>query len=276
MIPSMLHALHKPSGVLATCISCFWYWEGAPQGHAQEQLMPNGEATVVFNLREEPIRLYDSSDRSLMQSYGSAVLSGPRTRPFVIDSAQQECVFGIQFRPGGSWPFFLPPTSELANLSVSLSDLWQGWAGELRERLLAENSPERMFALTERHLLRMMRRRDGFHPVVGYALQQFSRDPHSSSVIEVSSRIGLSQRRFTDLFREQVGLSPKAFSRVRRFQQVLARVHGQTAVNWTQTGLDCGYYDQPHFNHDFREFSGFTPSEYLTRATEHLNHVPLD
>ena len=63
---------------------------------------------------------------------------------------------------------------------------------------------------------------------------------------------------------------------MRRFQHVLTRVHQQSQVEWTQLALDCGYYDQPHFNHDFREFSGFTPGEYLIRATEHLNHVPLD
>ncbi len=208
-MPSMRHARYTPQGPLAAFIACFWFWEGAPQGHAQEQLMPNGEASVVFNLREEPIRLYDFEDRTRFESYGAAVFSGPRTRPLVIDSSQQECVFGVQFRPGGSWPFFSPSVNELANLSISLDDLWRGWAGELRERLLAAASPAEMFVLAERYFLQAMRRRDGVHPAVGYALQTLDQNP--SNLAEVSSRIGLSQRRFTELFRHQVGLSPKAF-----------------------------------------------------------------
>jgi len=62
---------------------------------------------------------------------------------------------------------------------------------------------------------------------------------------------------------------------VRRFQQALTTVHGTKQVDWTQVALDCGYYDQAHFIHDFQSFSGMTPSAYLAAATPHLNHVPL-
>jgi AraC-like DNA-binding protein len=52
-------------------------------------------------------------------------------------------------------------------------------------------------------------------------------------------------------------------------------IHGKKEVDWAQIALECGYYDQPHFAHDFRAFSGLTPREYLDSATPHLNHVPL-
>jgi methylphosphotriester-DNA--protein-cysteine methyltransferase len=63
---------------------------------------------------------------------------------------------------------------------------------------------------------------------------------------------------------------------VRRFQRVLENVHRKNAVDWVQVALDGGYYDQAHFIHDFQGFSGLTPATYLARATEHLNHVPMD
>jgi AraC-like DNA-binding protein len=62
---------------------------------------------------------------------------------------------------------------------------------------------------------------------------------------------------------------------VRRFQRVLESVHRKAGVNWARVALDCGYYDQAHFIHDFQAFSGMTPAAYLARATEHLNHVPM-
>jgi AraC-like DNA-binding protein len=72
-----------------------------------------------------------------------------------------------------------------------------------------------------------------------------------------------------------VGLAPKVFCRVRRFQRVLRMLHKTTQVDWADVALECGYYDQAHFIHDFQSFCGLTPSAYLAAATPHLNHVPL-
>jgi transcriptional regulator GlxA family with amidase domain len=85
----------------------------------------------------------------------------------------------------------------------------------------------------------------------------------------------MSQRRMAQLFHEQVGVSPKTFHRVRRFQHTLARVRGRGQVDWAGVAVECGYYDQAHLSHDFRQIAGMTPSAYLAAATEHLNHVPL-
>lgn len=76
-------------------------------------------------------------------------------------------------------------------------------------------------------------------------------------------------------FARGVGMTPKLFCRVWRFQRVLRAVHHRDAVDWTEVALACGYFDQPHLIHDFREFSGLSPTEYLAARTEHLNHVPM-
>ncbi len=204
-----------------------------------------------------------------------AVLSGARSDCFVIDTDQQERVVGIQFRPGGAFPFFPMPVSEIEGLSVTLDDLWPRRVNDIRERLLAAASVPLMLAELERCLLAQLARTPLLHPAVSYALKQFEQPV--SSIATVISQIGLSSRRFIELFHREVGLTPKVFCRVRRFQQVLEQVHAvhRTEVNWVQIALDCGYYDQPHFIHDFRSFSGLTPCEYQALATPHLNHVPL-
>jgi methylphosphotriester-DNA--protein-cysteine methyltransferase len=132
-----------------------------------------------------------------------------------------------------------------------------------------------MFAIVERCLLDQLVRPLELHPAVTYALQQFRSPARSDSVAAVTARIGLSSRRFIQLFHQQVGLTPKTFSRVRRFQRVLCSIHAKREVDWAQLALDCGYYDQAHFIHDFQAFSGLTPRIYMTLATPHLNHVPL-
>jgi AraC-like DNA-binding protein len=78
-----------------------------------------------------------------------------------------------------------------------------------------------------------------------------------------AKELGMSTRRLSDVFRSEVGLSPKAFCRIRRFAAVLKRIEGAADVDWTEVALACGYFDQAHFNHDFRAFSGMNPSAYL-------------
>jgi AraC-like DNA-binding protein len=269
-----MHRLNIPSSPLASFVRCFWYSEGAPQPHARERLMPNGEATIVFNLRDDTMRLYDADDLNRYTSCGVAALTGPRTGCFAIDTASQDRVIGIQFLPGGAFPFFREPAAELANQSTPLDCLWKD-AGEIREQLLAVPSVDAMFLILERALLHQLVRPLELHPAVGFARVQICRAPHIATVSGVVDRTGLSQRRFIELFRDQIGLPPKAFCRVRRFQRVLESVHRKARVDWAQVALDGGYYDQAHFIHDFQGFSGLTPAAYLARATEHLNHVPM-
>lgn len=271
-----MHCLHVPGPPLKALIRCFWYWEGQAQAHTRERLMPTGEATIIFNLRDEEIRIYDPEDARRYVSCGRVVLAGPRTSGCVIENRPDERIFGIQFLPGGMFPFFRVPGGEFANASVALEDLWGRGAGTVREQLLEARSVPAMFVLAERNLMAQLARPMELHPAVDFGWRHICGAPQMARVAGVVERIGLSQRRFIELFRDQVGLTPKAFCRVRRFQRVLETVHRKKAVDWAQVALDGGYYDQPHFIRDFEVFAGMTPGAYLAAATEHLNHVPVE
>lgn len=269
-------SMHRiPRQPLSALVECLWYWEGAPTTHTYERLLPNGESAIIINLREGPLRIYDARDISRYNNYGHAVLSGARSHCFVIDTNQQERVVGIQFKPGGAFPFFCVPAAELEGSSVALADLWPSRVGEIREQLLAGSSPAAMFTVLERSLIEQLVRSPELHPAVAFALSQFCRCGSHDSVAGIIDRVGLSPRRFIELFHRQVGLTAKTFSRVRRFQRVLRTVHGRHEIDWARVAVENGYYDQAHFIHDFQGFSGFTPSVYSSLATPHLNHVPL-
>ena len=148
-----VHRLHIPEPPLAFLVRCCWYSDSAPQPHARERLMPNGEASIVFNLRDEEMRLYDPDDLDRYTSCGLAGLTGPRTHCFAIDTATEDRVVGIQFLPGGIFPFLREPADEVANQSAPLECFWGRAAGEIREQLLAAASIDAMFAIIERSLL---------------------------------------------------------------------------------------------------------------------------
>ena len=88
-------------------------------------------------------------------------------------------------------------------------------------------------------------------------------------------QIGTSQRTFINTFAREVGMTPKLYSRVRRFNRALRMVHRREDVDWTDVALACGYFDQSHLIRDFRAFAGLSPSSYLALRTEHFNHVPV-
>ena len=163
------------------------------------------------------------------------------------------------------------PAAELTNQVVDLSTLWGSAAGCLREQLQAAQTPEAMFRILQRFLLEQAVWEQTPHPAVSFALAQLQ----AQSISEVTAQLGLSHKRFIHLFGEAVGLTPKMFCRVQRFQEVLHLIETGQPICWTDLALSCGYFDQAHFIHDFQSFAGLTPNSYLMQRGEHRNHVPL-
>jgi AraC-like DNA-binding protein len=238
-----------------------WLWAAdsySPGPHRQERILPTGESALIIDLGER----------------GGAGISGPQSESFVIDVASQFAVAGVQFTPGGAFVFFDPPQQEIANRHVALDALWGGLAATLREQVLAAGSPAERLDAIERVLLTRLTCGRLPHPAVLYAVQQFDRRTHAT-VANVVHGIGLSHRRFLDLFTAQVGLTPKRFARVRRFQRILRRLREGGAVDWVEVALSCGYYDQAHFIKEFAAFSGVNPTTYRAVAGSHVNHLPI-
>jgi AraC-like DNA-binding protein len=251
--------LHRPGPPLDAFVDLVWRSDREPEPWSQERLLPEGSVELVVDL---------AAPASL------DVVAGPHTKFFLLDTTQRQRLVGVHFKPGGAFPFVPPPLYELRNIEAPLDALWGVLARELRERLGEAASDEEQFAIVERVLLARAGDRLRHHPAVGYALREFTRVPHMRTVADVSQQVGLSQRRFIELFAEQTGLTPKMFCRVRRFQASIRRAHKSAHIDWTTLALDCGYFDQAHFIHDFREFSGLTPSAWAAQRTDHLNHVP--
>jgi len=271
----MLYRQYNPPPPLTSFVECFWYAEGFEGTHQRERLLPNGESSIIFDLREQPVRIFDALETGKFVTYAPAIFAGARTDCFVIETSQQERVIGVQFRPGGAFPFLAMPASEVSNATFSLDDIWPRQAPLIREALMNAGSVEAKFAVLEQSLTERLRRSLPLHPAVAYAVGQLARSGEGMLVRDVADHVGLSSRRFIELFREQTGLPPKAFQRVRRFQGVLRTLRADSVENWTSIAYRCGYFDQPHFIHDFRLFSGMTPGEYVAAATLHMNHVPL-
>jgi AraC-like DNA-binding protein len=266
---------HIPAPPLSEFVGLLWLYEGYRQPHQKERLLPDGSMELVINLNEDQTRAYDPHDTGKFRTLSGSIVVGAHSEYFVIDTAQQHTVAGVHFKPGGAFPFLDLPASELRNTLVSLEDLWGGLAGQLRERLLEAATPQAKFAVLEQVLLALLARRPSRHPAVAFALREFGGLPRTRTIADVTGQIGLSAKRFIQVFSDEVGLTPKLFCRVRRFQRALRLADKGRPVEWAAVAADCGYFDQAHFIRDFRAFSGINPSMYIAQRTEHLNHVPL-
>jgi methylphosphotriester-DNA--protein-cysteine methyltransferase len=113
------------------------------------------------------------------------------------------------------------------------------------------------------------------HSAVQYALGESARAPHIRSELGVARETGLSRRRFAQLFREQVGLTPKLYCRLHRFQQVLRQIASGAPVDWADLALAGGYCDQDAFGQRIPKFfRHLSPCLFGKRAIAH--HVPTD
>jgi AraC-like DNA-binding protein len=272
---SVITAHLKPHAPLSQFVNLLWYWDGYVQPHAQERLLPDGSLCIVFNLGEDRIRLYDSQDISRRSSIRGHVLCGAHSHSMVTDTRDMVVTLGIQFKPGGAFPFLPMPTGELNEQCVSLDDVFGIDARHLREQLLECNTPELKFAAVERWLQSRALKPLQRHQAVAYATARFLCDPLAQPLAAVLDRVGYSQRHFNQMFTDEVGLTPKRFLRVRRFQHAIEHISACDSVDWVDLALRFGYYDQSHFVHDFRKFCGLTPAAYLAVRTPHLNHLPV-
>ena len=190
---------------------------------------------------------------------------------------------GAHFKQGGAFPFLGIAADELADTHIDLEAIWGRWAVEIRERLSTTGSPIRRFRLLEQSLLARLFRPLEHHPAVSLALDGFRLANTRAVVRKLARSASLSDRRFIDVFRFEVGMNPKLFNRVQRFQRVLALAHRIARPNWSQIALDHGYFDQSHLIRDFIAFSGFSPADYVRRLNDlrkqgsHIkfNHLPL-
>jgi AraC-like DNA-binding protein len=263
--------VRNPPRVLAPFVASFWYFEGELP-HARERILPSGSMQLLVNLHEDELRTYGGQDAATLRRTRGAVLSGAFARHFGIDTAEQRRIVGVRFEPGGAFPFFAAPPSTVSGAQVELDVLWGRDGATLRERLLEANAPGDVLGRLQEVLLAHAVRPLARDRAVAFALTRLDSGARVGEVIE---RVGMSSRCFIERFAAQVGLTPKRYARVRRFHHVLASLEPCRTGVGAQLAAACGYADQAHLIHDFREFSGMTPTAYRPRGADERLHVPL-
>jgi AraC-like DNA-binding protein len=210
-------------------------------------VVPDGRPELILNLGQPFESLRNGQWRAQPQCF----LAGQLTGPLRVRAAGATRILGVRFRPGGAGQLLGMPMQELTDRVVAAGDLGSGLAW--LSRLVVLTSVWSQFRLVD-EAARLLARR----PDVG----------------AVASQLGVSPRHLERRFKTRVGMSPKHFARIRRFQRVFQAMEGES-VGWVDAAAACGYYDQAHLIRDFRSFAGEAPSLLLATgdlARHFLSH----
>jgi len=205
-------------------------------------------------------------NRPLVETTPRAVLVGLQThrRVRLVAKGTLESFF-VAFQPAGLFRLFSLPLPELTNHDCEARAVLGPSVSHLHERLGACGSLEERARVTDDYLLRVCLARscsDGVSPAANEILRYHGQ----VRIADLADGTGLSLRQFERRFSQQVGMRPKLYARIARFEAALDSKARSLAKSWTEVAHEFGYHDQMHLVHDFEQFSGETPTNLLTEV----------
>jgi AraC-like DNA-binding protein len=160
--------------------------------------------------------------------------------------------------------------ADLLDRHAPLDALWGPRSADLRHRLMSAADLQAMFRILEQSLRERIHRPLLLHPAVAHALSAVDGMP--ARVADVQRASGYSPRHFISIFRSAVGLNPKLYYRIRRFNSAVRSVAAGGCLS--DIAMEAGYSDQAHMAREFRAFAGVAPTEYRPSAIDRpLHHL---
>lgn len=249
-----------PRPPLDELIDDLYYLEGTPP-YALLTLPPAPSALLIINLGA-PFRVRGGADLETAAYADGCVVAVP-TRPWDFGYPQPTRSVGVHFKPWGLAPFLPMPAAELCDRPVTVEEVWgRSAVAELQDRLAAADGPHEMLTLLEAELMRRLRDTAGLR-LVRHTSGIIAARRGAVAIGELKETVGVSSTQLEKRFKELVGITPKRLARAHRFVATVFTVDPAAPVDWTDHALSAGYFDQAHFIHEFREFTGLTPTRYI-------------
>jgi AraC-like DNA-binding protein len=250
-----MYHLRLPAPPLQAYIESYWKVQTRPgePGLLHEQIYVDGQADILFNFG----CAYDRC--GIATPHGN--LDGQRDYPVLIAQQGEINLIGVRFRPGGLAAFIRLPMHELANQVIDLHSALGGDGAALEYQLYDAADFDRQAALLDTFFLARLKPTEA-HQLALRLAGQIAAAGGEGPIQRLSAEAGYSIRTVDRLFRQYLGLKPRLYARIQRFQRVLRLLSGGEPRSLTQIALMTGYYDQAHFTHDFIAFAGLTPTAF--------------
>ena len=251
-----LRELRVPSGLHEWMAHLTAYEERFPTREAvKERVLPGGSVHLIFQL---PFEL-DGATAPLF-------VAGPMLRPAMLSLRGHVRGLSVKLRPGAAPALFRTSAHEFADRAVSWDDLAPASERYLPDRLREAGSEDDRAAILAEALRRMMRDVDAAGLSRTLRAAQLLRGADRCSLHAAARNVGMSERRMQQLFRQHMGLSPRAWRRLARLHECLRLLRdGKSPPPWACLAAQCGFADQSHLVNEFRSICGLTPTQFLNR-----------
>lgn len=256
-----------PPPSLASLVRFFWVfeveWVSGAQAPYIYRVMADGCPEMIFHYRG---RFGEITDNAIQPSFVSGI-HGQSARFTRFCIREPFGIFGAYLYPFALDRLFSIPAGQLSNRMIDLPMLLGPEGRVLEERMLTAESNTERFKLLCAFLESRRSKKERPDSPVYPAIRKLIRENGAVAISQLADYQNLSLRHFERKFKEAAGLSPKLFARILRFNRCL-KSYGTSYRSLTDLAYECGYYDQSHFIHDFREFSGYLPKSYFSGRPE--------
>lgn len=267
----MNYQTYTPHDELASIINCYWTLEVPTSNeHQKQRIIPDGMIEMAFILGDDIMRYTTDNDYILQPR---SMVLGQITKPFYIQPTGAVNTFAIRFYPYGFAHFINTPLKELLNKENPLEELFgHKTASTLTQEIIDAEGTQERISIIEGFLLNRLKESSIIDTIVKTTIDTLL-SSHGSTSIHTILKGDLSKRRQLERkFVQQIGMSPKQLGKVIRLQTALKHMlHASDSL--TNVAYQSEYYDQAHFNKDFKEFTGVNPKEFLGHENMTLSTI---
>lgn len=226
----------------------------------KERVYPCGNVSMVFHYAS-PSKFKKKNSTEYIEP--NLVICGQQTNFYDISLSGKTGMILIIFKPHGVKPFFNFPITELLNKNLSLNDLANSEAAALEDKLFNSADNKQRINHLEKFLINRLVYYNDFERIE-HAIKLIENYKGQVRAQDIAQEVCLGIKQFERNFSKYVGLNPKKYASIVRFQNIIQITGQPKNSNMYELAFDNGYYDQSHFIHDFKSFTGLTPRQFFS------------
>jgi len=247
----------SPAAELKNMIECYWIIEDDDVTPQQQKIIPDGFNEIIFHYRS-PYRInlgYGWEDQSL------SLLAGQIRKHFFLENTGASGIVGIKMKPTALTHLFGLSMHQFTDRVVDISSFPALEALMIQEQLEATAGHDERVAILNDHFKKLVTEKKYSTTAADQAIELIFKNHGMIPVSTITKSVGIGERQLENLFKKYIGLSPKFFMRIIRFNYIFKLVQDNNE-SWSGLAYEASFFDQSHFIRNFRDFTGENPSDY--------------
>lgn len=244
---------YLPSAALWPYIESYWVFDSIVGEERTVRVLPDGCVDILLNCNEK-------SPNNALPPFCPYIVGTMTT--FSDVTYHPIKMIGIRFKPGGITAFIRTPIHELTDQSIKMNLIETIFdQTQFQDTLTEKKNLLEMINYINFYLLRQLNNVNIPDKQIMTAVNLIKQNNGCLPVRELLNEVCLSQRQFERKFKSAIGITPKVFSSVIRFQNAHRLLQQQSEQSIFLTAIECGYYDHAHFIREYKRFTGNTPKQ---------------